>query len=195
MFALPRGPYFCAFGCAFNCLTMSDRKRPRKQKDTLSDPPQGPHPPQIKVPPAFKSHYEKMAGLKYSATKFYGPRFAEYLGVDDQIKFLAYNFGWENFLGQHAWTYQSLTQEFLATLQLHRTSPEDQAFMEYDIAFRLFNTPYRLTLAELNGIFEFNPGNNIFDLLSYTPDGFAEHRFWREISGLPRYDGRYSIAS
>ena len=174
---------------------MADRKRARKQKEPVTEAPQGPQPPQIKVPAAFKSHHETMAGLKYSATKFYGPRFAEYLGVDDQIRFLAYNFGWENFLGQNALTYQSLAQEFLATLQMYCTSPEDQDFLEFDIAFRFFNTPYRLTLAELNCIFGFNPDNNIFDLLNYTPDGFAEHVFWREISGLPRFDGRYSIAS
>lgn len=176
-------------------MSIFKRKRLRTVQPEAQSEPEGPSPPPIKVPSACKPTYDAVCNLRCFATKFYDSGVAQLLGIDEQLRLLAFGFGWENFLTKNAPTFESLTKEFISTVRLSLTSEDDEPIPRYDISFRMFNKDHTLTLAKINEIFGFNPNNNIFDLSKYTPAGFTGEGFWREITGIPQWDSKGGSAS
>ena len=131
-------------------------------------------PPPFNITLPHAAQRTKLAALDRRAIKptlFYSQHDCDMIGIDEKVKELAVNLGFDdlldcrmpnayitsdttyNYPAQPPLTYRSLTLEFLASFELVQEEGME-GIDTYKVKFRLFNKPHHITLRAFNKLFE-----------------------------------------
>lgn len=171
---------------------MTSRTKKNKNLTNANPSPNDPiHIPNLRFDPDsnHKKVYDMLKHRKINPTKFYHGPTLEALGIRQDVLACLTDLGWNRFSSMHALTYERVTLEFLASLERTLNGEE-----EFDISFQLFNTKFRMTLAELNGVFGWPSEARIYHPHLQNFPNYNQEAFWRLISRLSNFQSR-SVSS
>lgn len=195
--------------------------------DPPSNPEEGesPEPPELPplprnyqdnppVPPNFSEKKRQLANRQFRTTLFYDQHTCTSLGVDDMVRQLASNLGFDGFLDiripndhittdeaygapeQPPLTYKCLTLEFLSTFDMREEDDEVSGRKSHAISFRMFGKYRKLTLRRLNQIFGWDPEARMIAINGKKEEGYDASTWWDMItSGEFEYNPSTSKAS
>uniref|UniRef100_A0A803NE99 Arabidopsis retrotransposon Orf1 C-terminal domain-containing protein n=1 Tax=Chenopodium quinoa TaxID=63459 RepID=A0A803NE99_CHEQI len=162
----------------------------------------------------------KLAALDRRAinpTLFYSQHDCYMIGIDEKVRELAVNLGFDAFLDcrlpndyitadtsyyyptQPPLTYRPLTLEFLASFELNQEEGME-GIDAFKVKFRLFNKGRHITLRAFNELFGWDPNARILDTSGLDGQGYIEgyspQEFWARItSGAREFQSNSSKAS
>jgi len=143
-----------------------------------------------------KTRYNKLLNRQIQLNRYPNSHVLDALGIEDNVMTLIGNIGWNDFVGQTHYTYETSTREFLSTIcfDMDRENVTDP---KHTVSFSLCNIEYCMSLPEFCDKMGFASTGLIH--VSHSgdtrPQNYDQNEFWLKISGRDHFVSKSAKAS
>jgi hypothetical protein len=143
-----------------------------------------------------RTRFNKLAHREILPNRYLDPDALNALGIEADVRTLINNIGWNEFVGETHYTYETITREFLSTLSFDQDR-DNVTDPKHKVSFSLVNVEFSMSLNEFCDKMGF-AGAGLIQCShneATKPHNYDQRSFWLQISGQENYESRSAKAS